>query len=536
MQTLMIFSPFLCLPRYPFTFKFLWSPIVDAVFSSKIGRRKTWVIPTQLLIAVGFFLLAAHLESPDSILNAGNTAAAAAAASGNGGSSGGGGSSSSSSATGAAMYLTVVFFAVMILAATQDIAVDAWALTMLSKENVGLASSCQSIGMTLGSFTSYTVFLSLSSAEFCSRYLGAQEPLLSLPGYLKGLAVLYVAVTALVAVKREDPEDLEHLGADDTLALGGVTGAYRSMARLLALRGVRAYLPISLLSRVAFAAVDGALTLKLVSIGFRREGLAGLAVVQLPAEIAFTFFAGRWSRGASPLAPYWGAYKARLALAALGPAMVLLIPHQVGGQEQPGYLYAVVLAASLCSSFASTVMMVSQGAFFNKVADPALGGTYITVLNSISNAGTSWPRFFVLNLIGLVDNIPCLGPNGPVSPADAAAGSSSALQCSTETLVTQCHRLGGNCVAVRDGFLIVSVVSIVLGVLYVISFTPRVEAVQRLPKTAWRIESAKSTKGGRSVRMSTPSASRRRKSRERANNEGDEDFDDDHVDEAEALI
>ena len=33
--------------------------------------------------------------------------------------------------------LTLFFFVLFILAATQDIAVDGWALTMLSAENVG---------------------------------------------------------------------------------------------------------------------------------------------------------------------------------------------------------------------------------------------------------------------------------------------------------------------------------------------------------------------------------------------------------------
>ena len=42
--------------------------------------------------------------------------------------------------------LTVCFFILNFGAATQDIAVDGWALTMLSKKNVGLASTCNSVG------------------------------------------------------------------------------------------------------------------------------------------------------------------------------------------------------------------------------------------------------------------------------------------------------------------------------------------------------------------------------------------------------
>ena len=44
-------------------------------------------------------------------------------------------------------------------AATQDIAVDGWALTMLTKPNRNLASTMNSIGQTAGYFLGYVVFL-----------------------------------------------------------------------------------------------------------------------------------------------------------------------------------------------------------------------------------------------------------------------------------------------------------------------------------------------------------------------------------------
>ena len=35
---------------WPFSIKLLWAPIVDAVFVSSFGRRKTWLVPVQYLI------------------------------------------------------------------------------------------------------------------------------------------------------------------------------------------------------------------------------------------------------------------------------------------------------------------------------------------------------------------------------------------------------------------------------------------------------------------------------------------------------
>lgn len=42
---------------WPFSVKLLWAPIVDSVFSRRVGRRKSWLIPTQYLIGLFIILL-----------------------------------------------------------------------------------------------------------------------------------------------------------------------------------------------------------------------------------------------------------------------------------------------------------------------------------------------------------------------------------------------------------------------------------------------------------------------------------------------
>lgn len=45
---------------------------------------------------------------------------------------------------------------------------------MLSRENVGYASTCNSVGQTAGYFMGNVLFLALESADFCNRYLRAE--------------------------------------------------------------------------------------------------------------------------------------------------------------------------------------------------------------------------------------------------------------------------------------------------------------------------------------------------------------------------
>ena len=51
------------LASYPYSMKLLWSPIVDAVYSRKVGRRKSWIVPIQFCSALLLLWLGSHIET-----------------------------------------------------------------------------------------------------------------------------------------------------------------------------------------------------------------------------------------------------------------------------------------------------------------------------------------------------------------------------------------------------------------------------------------------------------------------------------------
>lgn len=145
---------------WPFSMKLLWAPIVDALFWSKFGRRKSWLIPTQYLIGLFMLILSSHVSH---WLEGGQLG-------------------------DSVPILTALFFSLNFLGATQDIAVDGWALTMLKRCNVGHASTCNSVGQTAGYFFGYVVFIALESKEFCNSYIRStpqNDGLITLPGNSK---------------------------------------------------------------------------------------------------------------------------------------------------------------------------------------------------------------------------------------------------------------------------------------------------------------------------------------------------------------
>ena len=171
------------LVSWPFSIKLLWAPVVDSIYSRSFGRRKSWLVPVQYTIGVTMMLLS---YTVDGLMGDGGLPPNV-------------------------FLLTIFFLFLHFLAATQDIAVDGWALTMLSRENVGYASTCNSVGQTSGFFLGYTIFLALESKEFCNTYLRVEPQeagILELSTFLFFWGVIFITITTAIwwfkSEKREE--------------------------------------------------------------------------------------------------------------------------------------------------------------------------------------------------------------------------------------------------------------------------------------------------------------------------------------------
>merc|ERR1711935_456296 len=231
---------------WPFSLKLLWAPIVDGAFSASFGRRKSWLIPVQFALAAVMYYLSLHV---DELLD------------------------------GDIGTLTASFFMLNFFAATQDIAVDGWALTMLTKPNRNLASTMNSIGQTAGYFLGYVVFLALESADFCNSYLRSEpqeKGFVTLPEFMSFWAVVFIITTTILIFKHEDKDDEE---------VEGVLETYKQLYSVMKLDCVKQWVCIVLTCKMAFAAVDSVSGLKLLDQGVPKEKMAMLAIPLTPAQI-----------------------------------------------------------------------------------------------------------------------------------------------------------------------------------------------------------------------------------------------------------
>ena len=96
--------------------------------------------------------------------------------------------------------LTVAFFFLTFFAATQDVAVDGWALTMLKPKNVGYASTCNSIGQTTGWCLGYILYTVMDDAG-----------VIDLAQFFLFWGIVFIVTTIIIAIfKKEKNQQLTH--------------------------------------------------------------------------------------------------------------------------------------------------------------------------------------------------------------------------------------------------------------------------------------------------------------------------------------
>lgn len=99
----------------PWAFKFFWAPLIDRFYFKKLGKRKTWLLFTQIALVLGVVALA--LTQFDYGLG----------------------------------VFVIVGLWISTFAATQDIVIDGYTVETFSESEYRLGSMAQSIGVALGS-------------------------------------------------------------------------------------------------------------------------------------------------------------------------------------------------------------------------------------------------------------------------------------------------------------------------------------------------------------------------------------------------
>ena len=447
------------LASLPYSVKLLIAPIVDSLYFPRIGRRKSWIVPVQVLIGLTTFLLSSPVDRWVS--------------------------------TGHVAKLMPTFFIIITLVATQDIAVDGWSLTLLQKANVSYASTCQSLGLSIGYFATFTIFLAFSNDQFCNKYIrplllfsSSSGAIITLAGVLRLMGVYYLLLTVYIAFVKKERQDDDVKKFDDPLnyeesaihpssslislkptastMIQSVKSTYADLSHIIRLPAVQSLVLATLVAKVGFSAYDNVAPLKLLELGFTKESMASMAVLQAPFTLLGTVLTGRWAAQKSPIFVYLTGYVCRFFLSLTGPPLVYLLSGR-GGDVTPVFYILVLVTTILYSIASECLMFVGLGAFFLNVTSSSVhvAGTYLTLLNTSSNMGGTWHKALVLWLVDHVTirkkcQIPLQSPPGT------------------------------KCAILFDGYYILSIGLLPVALLVGRHLFKAMPRLRRLPDSAWR--------------------------------------------------
>ncbi|AMD19815.1 HCL336Wp [Eremothecium sinecaudum] len=494
------------LATYPYSLKILWSPVVDAIYDRKIGRRRSWIIPVQLVSGLMLWILG-YAISKGWVFKGVDSSY--------------GGPELVKDSDVDLKTLTLCFLWLVFLCATQDIAVDGWALTILSEQSLSYASTAQTVGMNAGYFLSFSIFLTFNSNHFMNKYIRSTPldyGLISFSGYLKFSGTVYFLVTLYVmlftkeypfkgnvlplsaAAKKDDAFisiELTPAGAPVTdieytedLFPGktSLLNVYKTFLKVLRLPAVQSLVILHFVSKFAFQCNEGATSLKLLEKGFKREDLAITSLIDFPFEVIFGYYVAKWSSEnahSEPkrlprfirlligrpgvLTPWLVGFLGRIVAAIMGSYVVATFPED--GKITKGYFLTVIIQ-HLLGAFMATVQFVGISAFHTRIADPEIGGTYMTLLNTLSNFGGTWARALILPMVDYFTTYKCVYSDGTVSPF---------------SLKQECLALGGNAVVTRDGYYVTNFLCVAIGlILYFLHICPKAQYLQSISTSMWR--------------------------------------------------
>lgn len=431
---------------WPYSIKLLWAPIIDALYINSIGRRKSWLLPLQILMGVTFIYMANNMD--DWLPEVGKPNL---------------------------KMIVRMIFAVNFLSATQDIAVDGWSLSVLKKKNVSYASMCPSIGVPIGMFIGSVCFTLLVSEQFSVKYLGAitgAGGVITMKSFFNIWAIIILLLTLFIGLFKKEKYTIE-----DGHQKISVFQNYKLLWEILKLPRIRVLALALLTIKIGFTATETVTNLKLVDAGVPKDDIMIITSVMYVIKFFFPMFICKYITSTTPMSYHLKMTPVRLIWGIVFAVLVYYTPSLIYKKGEfvtiPYYYYFILGLVSTVNEMLSLFLMLTLLAFFCKISDPHFGGTYMTLYNTFYFLGWLIPNTFVLKLIDILTLNEC--------------SNDAQNTCYTKDLKNQCKANGGSCGIYVDGYYISMFICTTLGFIWYFSFRNILKKYQLVDLYHWMV-------------------------------------------------
>jgi PAT family acetyl-CoA transporter-like MFS transporter 1 len=137
--------------------------------------------------------------------------------------------------------------------------------------------------------------------------------------------------------------------------------------------------------------------------------------------------------------------------------------------------FGILFLVMILHEIAGNLVFVAIMTFFSTVSDPAIGGTYMTLLNTLANLGHKWPTSLALYILPKVSAYACtIGEGGNTAPCAGPKDSG-------------CVEAGGICEATIDGFTVLTAGCMAFGGIWCLLFKSSIAKLAKTPLEDWRV-------------------------------------------------
>ncbi|MGJ4898705.1 MULTISPECIES: AmpG family muropeptide MFS transporter [unclassified Bradyrhizobium] len=360
----------------PYTLKFLWAPLVDALhvplLTRAFGRRRGWLVFAQLLLIAAILLLA--LTDP----------------------------------AHAPFMVALAALLVAAMSATQDIVVDAFRVESLpeSEQAAGMAAyvAAYRIGMLVSTAGALVVVSAFENS-------GLTRPSSWMWGYvaMAGL-VLIGTITALAATEPAQSQQAEAAMGADTALTRVMHAAAGAFVEFLGRRDALTALAFVVLFKFTDA-FSGTMTAPFViDLGFSKVDYAAIVKgVGLAATLAGGFAGGFVARRYSLAISLWigGIVQALANLSFSWLAIVGVnqwaLALAISAENLTSAIGTVIFVAYLSALCQNPLHTATQYALLTALA--AVGRTYLSSGAGYVAKATGWPAFFVICVLVAIPSL-----------------------------------------------------------------------------------------------------------------------------------
>lgn len=170
--------------------------------------------------------------------------------------------------------------------------------------------------------------------------------------------------------------------------------------------------------------------------------------------------------------------------------VVLLVPENIGGADGtiPWVYYGGLFLWLSVYAGLNTVHFVSFMAFYSRVSDADMGGTYMTLLNTVSNLGFKWVETSMMFAIDAVSSKQCAGGKVGGVLGGGGGGSGVSPTCAGDALREACVSGGGKCVNSDTPFHVAVALSPVVAFLWLSVARRYIDELQTGGMAKWKVK------------------------------------------------